>query len=87
MRSSGLVFFIFENRTATRPVRKMRTGCNGGGVIRFVWCEPDANPSSSHNLLKTANRIGKRVRFMSLWTGWRESSSLQNLQTGWYQTV
>ena len=31
MRSSSLVFLKFENRIATRPVRKMRTGCNGGG--------------------------------------------------------
>jgi len=31
MSSSGLVFLKFENRTATRPVRKMRTGCSGGG--------------------------------------------------------
>jgi len=35
MRSSGLVFLKFENRTATRPVRKMITGCNGGAVIRW----------------------------------------------------
>jgi len=31
MSSSGFIFLKFENRTTIRPVRKLRTGCSGGG--------------------------------------------------------
>jgi len=57
-KASDSLFLKFENRTPRRPIRKMRTKCSGGGVIRCVWCEPDTTPSGSQKLKEIANRMG-----------------------------